>query len=113
MTVFYILQLYFITCLQQVYPRHYKDTKYNLCCIDFNPEDGTFGNHVDTLFNAVAMGKSLTWPKPSYDGKYMLFTLTDYDLRGELICSPLFGLYKVSKLATDPICTSSVLEVCS
>ena len=24
------------------------------------------------------MGKSLTWPRPSYDGKYMLFTLMDY-----------------------------------
>ena len=28
--------------------------------------------------NAVAMGKSLTWPRPSYDGRYMLFTLIDY-----------------------------------
>ena len=24
------------------------------------------------------MGKSLTWPRPSYDGKYMMFTLMDY-----------------------------------
>ena len=24
------------------------------------------------------MGKSLTWPRPSYDGKYILFTLIDY-----------------------------------
>ena len=24
------------------------------------------------------MGKSLTWPRPSYDGKYLLFTLMDY-----------------------------------
>lgn len=57
---------------------HYQDEKYNLCCIDFNPEDGTFGNKVDTLFNAVAMGKSLTWPKPSYDGRFIMFTLLDY-----------------------------------
>lgn len=71
-------KLYFITSLQQDYPTHYKDQKYNLCSIDFNPEDGTFGNKVDTLFNAAAMGKSLTWPKPSYDGKYIMFTLIDY-----------------------------------
>lgn len=70
--------LYYITCKQQEYPMHYKDEKYNLCRIAFNPKNGKFGDRVDTLFNAVAMGKSLTWPRPSYDGKYMLFTLSDY-----------------------------------
>ena len=70
--------LYFLTCKQQEYPMHYKDEKYNLCKIAFHPETGTYGDHVDTLFNAVAMGKSLTWPRPSYDGKYLLFTLSDY-----------------------------------
>ena len=34
--------------------------------------------HSFTLFNAVKMGKSLTWPRPSYDGRYLLFTLQDY-----------------------------------
>ncbi len=71
-------KLYFITCYQQSYPMHYKDEQYNLCSIDFDPEKGTFGQQVDTLFNAVAMGKSLTWPKPSYDGRFLLFTLLDY-----------------------------------
>lgn len=71
-------KLYFITCLQQPYPMHYKDEQYNLCSIDFNPDTGTFGQKVDTLFNAVAMGKSLTWPKPSYDGRFLMFTLLDY-----------------------------------
>lgn len=71
-------KLYFITCFQQSYPMHYKDEQYNLCCIHFNPDDGTFDQKVDTLFNAVAMGKSLTWPKPSYDGKFLMFTLMDY-----------------------------------
>lgn len=71
-------KLYFITCQQQNYPMHYKDEQYNLCSIDFNPETGTFGQKVDTLFNAVSMGKSLTWPKPSYDGRYLIFTLLDY-----------------------------------
>ena len=70
--------LYYLTCKQQEYPAHYKDEKYNLCKIAFDPEKGTYGDHVDTLFNAVAMGKSLTWPRPSYDGKYILFTLMDY-----------------------------------
>jgi Tol biopolymer transport system component len=70
--------LYFLTCQQQEYPSHFKDEKYNLCKIAFDPATGHFGNHVDTVFNAVGMGKSLTWPRPSYDGKYLLFTLMDY-----------------------------------
>ena len=70
--------LYYMTCRQQEYPMHYKDEQYNLCKIAFNPETGTYGERVDTIFNAVAMGKSLTWPRPSYDGKYILFTLMDY-----------------------------------
>ena len=70
--------LYYMTCRQQDYPAHYKQEQYNLCKVGFDPETGTYGDHVDTLFNAVKMGKSLTWPRPSYDGKYILFTLMDY-----------------------------------
>jgi Tol biopolymer transport system component len=70
--------LYYMTCKQQEYPMHYKDEKYNLCKIAFDPATGKYGEKVDTIFNAVAMGKSLTWPRPSYDGKYILFTLMDY-----------------------------------
>lgn len=70
--------MYFTTALQQDYPVHFKDEKYNLCRISFNPERGTFGNKVDTVFNAVKDGKSLTWPRPSYDGRYVMFTLMDY-----------------------------------
>ena len=70
--------LYYMTCHQKSYPLEYKDEQYNLCCISFDAETGRFGDHADTLFNAVKMGKSLTWPRPSYDGKYLLFTLQDY-----------------------------------
>lgn len=70
--------LYYITCRQQDYPQHYKDEQYNLCSITFDPNTGTFGQEVDTLFDAVAMGKSLTWPRPSYDGRFLMFTLSDY-----------------------------------
>ena len=70
--------LYFMTCKKQEDPTLFKDEKYNLCKIGFNPETETFGEKVDTIFNAAAMGKSLTWPRPSYDGKYIMFTLLDY-----------------------------------
>ena len=28
--------------------------------------------------NAVKMGKSISFPRPSYDGRYIMFTLSDY-----------------------------------
>ena len=70
--------MYYISAQKHDYPLQYKEVKYNRYSIAFDAETGTFGNKVDTVFNAVAMNKSLTWPKPSYDGRYMLFTLADY-----------------------------------
>lgn len=70
--------LYYLTCLQQEYPLHFKDEKYNLCRISFDPATGKYGNKVDTIYNAVEKGKSVTWPRPSYDGRYIMFTQADY-----------------------------------
>lgn len=71
-------KLFFITALQRDYPLEFSQQRYNLCSIDFDPETATFGSHVDTLINAAALGKSVTWPRPSYDGRFLLFTLLDY-----------------------------------
>ena len=70
--------LYFCSSLAQEIPSGYKKIRYNLCKIAFDPKNGTFGNKVDTIVNAAAMGKSLTFPRPSYDGKYIMFTMSDY-----------------------------------
>jgi len=51
---------------------------YNLCAIDFDPGTGTFGTRIDTLVNAVGLGKSVSFPRPSYDGRFLVFTLLDY-----------------------------------
>mgnify|MGYP006867309279 FL=1 len=59
-------------------PEKYDEIRYSLCCIDFNPDNGTFGERVDTLINAEDLKKSVSFPRPSYDGKYIMFTLSDY-----------------------------------
>mgnify|MGYP001516765639 FL=1 len=59
-------------------PVRYKDVKYSLCSIAFHPEDGTFGDRIDTLISARTLDKSISFPKPSFDGKYLMFTLSDY-----------------------------------
>lgn len=70
--------LYFCSSGKKELPLAYKDVQYNLCSIDFDPDRGTFGDRVDTLVNAVAMGKSVSFPRPSYDGRYLMFTLSNY-----------------------------------
>ena len=70
--------LYYTTALQQHYPTGFREQKYSLCRIGFDPENGCYGTQVDTLFNAFKEGKSLSWPRPSYDGKYVMVTLADY-----------------------------------
>ena len=70
--------LYFCSSDAKEIPSGYKDIKYNICKIAFDPATGKFGNQVDTIFKARQMGKSATHPRPSYDGKYIMFTMSDY-----------------------------------
>ena len=70
--------LYFTTAKRQVYPTDYDQEKYSLCCISFDAQTGTLGTQVDTLVSADATGKSVSWPRPSYDGRYLMYTQTDY-----------------------------------
>ncbi|WP_297328903.1 hypothetical protein [uncultured Bacteroides sp.] len=71
-------KLYFCAAEVKSIPAEYKEIRYSLCSIDFNPLDGTFGERIDTLVNAETMGKSISFPRPSYDGRYIMFTLSDY-----------------------------------
>jgi len=70
--------LYFTTTRQMNYPSEYNLEKYSLCRVNFNDTTGRIGNKVDTLINATVTGKSASWPRPSYDGLYLMYTQTDY-----------------------------------
>jgi len=64
--------LYYLTAKRQLYPTDYDQE------VAFDEQTGRFGQQVDTLIHADQMGKSVTWPRPSYDGKYIMYTLADY-----------------------------------
>ncbi len=70
--------LYFCSAEKKEMTKEYEDVKYSLCSISFNPENGTFGDHIDTLVSAKKINKSISFPRPSYDGKYIMFTLSNY-----------------------------------
>ena len=71
-------KLYFCTAKAVKLPTEHDSLKYSLCAIDFDPVTRTFGNHVDTLINGPKFGKTVSEPKSSPDGKYILFTCFSY-----------------------------------
>ena len=70
--------LYFTTAKRQSYPQNYDQEKYSLCRVAFDAATGKIGHQVDTLINTDQTGKSVTWPRPSYDGRYLMYTQLDY-----------------------------------
>lgn len=70
--------LYYCVAEARPMPRDYKDVKYSLCSIAFDPETRKFGLEVDTLYNAYKEGKSASFPRVSPDGNYLLYTLSGY-----------------------------------
>lgn len=70
--------LYFCSSVATQMPMEYKEVKYSLCAIAFDPETREFGLVVDTLFNAQTQNKSASFPRVSPDGKYLLYTLAAY-----------------------------------
>jgi len=59
-------------------PDSIKQLKYSLCSIPFDTSTGQFGDHVDTLLYMGDNGKSVSFPKPSPDGRFLLYCVSDY-----------------------------------
>lgn len=70
--------LYFCCAEQRKLLEEYNEIRYNLCSIPFDFQTGAFGERIDTLIHADAIQKSVSIPRPSYDGKYILYGLADY-----------------------------------
>lgn len=70
--------LYFTTAPCKTYPKEADQVKYSLCRVAFDEATGKIGSQVDTLVSADVTGKSATWPRPSYDGRYLMYTQTNY-----------------------------------
>ena len=71
--------LYFCAACALPEGSHQLDSiRYNLCRIDFDPATGNFGERIDVIVDAVSQHKSISFPRPSYDGRYLCYTLSDY-----------------------------------
>ena len=59
-------------------PGGYDQLKYSLCSIDFDSEKGSFGSKIDTLICSADIDRSISLPRPSYDGRFLMYNLTEY-----------------------------------
>jgi Tol biopolymer transport system component len=70
--------LYFCSARKQVMPDSIESLKYHLCSVSFDENTRTFGNRVDTLFHAEKMDMSVSFPRVSPDGKFLMVTLANH-----------------------------------
>ncbi|MBQ9398908.1 MAG: PD40 domain-containing protein [Bacteroidales bacterium] len=70
--------LWFTAADEVEIPRGLPDSHYNLYRVSFDPETGTIGKDVELVLAAADFNGSICFPRPSYDGKYLMFTLCDY-----------------------------------
>lgn len=70
--------IYFTSAAKVSIPGELPQSRYNLMRVSFDPETGTIGEDVETLIDAASMGQSICFPRPSYDGRYLMYTLCDY-----------------------------------
>lgn len=57
--------------------QRYKEVKYNLYALDFDPATKKFSNQ-RTIYAADSLGQSVTLPRVSPDGRYLLFAQAEY-----------------------------------
>ncbi len=69
-------ELYYCAARRLLPPYYLEDIKYTIMKVKFDENTGNTGNKIDTLI--FHDGKSATFPRPSYDGKYLMYTVADY-----------------------------------
>ncbi|NEW80882.1 MAG: hypothetical protein GZ094_00730 [Mariniphaga sp.] len=69
--------LYFCRADQIGKDYDYKQIRYNLCRASFDAGKRTFGE-VEMIFDAAQINKSISFPRISPDGRFLIVTLADY-----------------------------------
>lgn len=70
--------LLFCTAEKRTLPQEFDKVKYSICSIGFDAESGKFSSCVDTIYNCNEYNGSASFPRVSPDGRFMVFTESDY-----------------------------------
>ena len=95
--------MYFSAARKRMMPYEYINLDYDLCSVSFDAKTGKFGDRIDTLFVASKRGKSVSFARPSYDGKYVLFSLCGYGMLSVYNKDADLWLYDVKKKTARPL----------
>ncbi len=66
--------LYYASAEAKVLPQAYRDMHYHLLRISFDPPTRKFGQKIDTLYHALVDSGSVSYPRVSPNGQYLLYT---------------------------------------
>lgn len=70
--------LYYCSAPACPVPDSIDSLRYSLCRVGFDPHTATFSHEVDTIFYAQEHDRSVSFPRVSPDGKYVLLTVSSY-----------------------------------
>ena len=70
--------LYFCMSDAVSLPEGLSQARYNLYKTSFNPQTGEVSQDAELVIDAASEGGSISFPKPSYDGRYLIYTLSEY-----------------------------------
>lgn len=71
-------KLYFCSAPAISLPDSFNYVRYNLCSLDVDLEKGTLGGRIDTVIRADTLHGSISFPKISPSGRFMLYTRHAY-----------------------------------
>ena len=97
--------LYFCRAKRHNDPMHPDSIYYNLCRISFDVSTEKLGTP-EVIFHAAAQNKSVSFPCVSPDGKYLMFTLSDYG--NFSIWHPESDLYLMNLSTLETTCLANV-----
>ena len=70
--------LYYAAASSKELPAYVEDMHYHIMKVSFDPSTGRFGEQIDTLYNADLQKGSASYPRVSADGRYLLYTWSEY-----------------------------------
>lgn len=70
--------IYFCRAQGDVAPGNIENLHYSLCRIDFDPTSGKFGRNVETIVMGNEENGSVSHPRVSPDGRFLLYTVSGY-----------------------------------
>ena len=95
--------IYYTTSKNYTDPSDFEKLRYDLCRVSFDPETGKIGTHVDTIMKVSNINKSIAFPSPSHDGKFLLYCYSDHGVFPINCRDADLWLYNISTGDTFPL----------